>query len=95
MEQLTFIFSIVLYIIFFFVLFIFLDIVQLNFCNISKEMTFKLGLKSDVDKYVQSFSSNDDNEENENIDENKSELNPTEMDEKKSVNSSDLESYNS
>ena len=58
-------------------------------------MTFKLGLKSDVDKYVQSFSSNDDNEENENIDENKSELNPTEMDEKKSVNSSDLESYNS
>ena len=95
MEQLTFIFSIVLYIIFFFVLFIFLDIVQLNFCSISKEMTFKLGLKSDVDKYVQSFSSNDDNEENENIDENKNELNPTEMDEKKSVNSSDLESYNS
>ena len=41
MTLLTFIFSIILYIIFFFALFIFLDIIQLNFCGISKEMTNK------------------------------------------------------
>ena len=92
MEQLTFIFSIVLYIIFFFVLFIFLDIIQLNFCGISKEMTNKLEFKSDVDKYMQSFSSIDDNEINNEISTN---INSTEMDEKSnSVDSSDLDSNN-
>ena len=92
MTLLTFIFSIILYIIFFFVLFIFLDIIQLNFCGISKEMTNKLEFKSDVDKYMQSFSSIDDNEINNEISTN---INSTEMDEKSnSVDSSDLDSNN-
>ena len=92
MTLLTFIFSIILYIIFFFVFFIFLDIIQLNFCGISKEMTNKLEFKSDVDKYMQSFSSIDDNEINNEISTN---INSTEMDEKSnSVDSSDLDSNN-
>ena len=92
MTLLTFIFSIILYIIFFFVLFIFLDIIQLNFCGISKEMTNKLEFKSDVDKYMQSFSSINDNEINNEISTN---INSTEMDEKSnSVDSSDLDSNN-
>ena len=36
------------------------SIIQLNFCGISKEMTNKLEFKSDVDKYMQSFSSTDE-----------------------------------
>ena len=92
MTLLTFIFSIILYIIFFFVFFIFLDIIQLNFCGISKEMTNKLEFKSDVDKYMQSFSSIDDNEINNEISTN---INSTEMDEKSnSGDSSDLDSNN-
>ena len=57
-----------------------------------KEMTNKLEFKSDVDKYMQSFSSIDDNEINNEISTN---INSTEMDEKNnSVDSSDLDSNN-
>ena len=62
-ENLTFIFSIVFNIICFFSLFIFLGIIQLNFFGISQDTSFKVGLRSDVDKYMQSFST-DDNDEN-------------------------------
>ena len=89
MTLLTFIFSIVLYILFFLLFFIFVDIIQLNFCGISKEMTYKLELKSDVDKYMQSFSSTDNHEIN---NEKSTNINSTEMDEKSnSVDSSDLD----
>ena len=92
MSLLTFIFSIVLNIIFFFILFIFLDIIQLNFCGISKEMTYKLGLKSDVDKYMQSFSSKDGHEI---TNEKSTNINSTEFDEENnSVDSSDIDSDN-
>ncbi len=64
-ENLTFIFSIVFNIICFFSLFIFLGIIQLNFFGISQDTSFKVGLRSDVDKYMQSFSTDDnDNDEN-------------------------------
>ena len=62
---LTFIFSIVFHIICFFALFIFLEIIQLNFCGINKDYMLKNGLRSDVDKYMQSFSSNSDEHDNE------------------------------
>ena len=92
MTLLTFIFSIVLYILFFLLFFIFVEIIQLNFCGISKEMTNKLELKSDVDKYMQSFSSTDNHEIN---NEKSTNINSTEMDEKSnSVDSSDLDSDN-
>ena len=56
-KTLTFVISIVFYLICFFILFIFLEIIQLNFWGISKDITIKKGLRSDVDKYMQSFSS--------------------------------------
>ena len=59
--SLTFIFSIIFYIICFFALFIFLGIIQLNFCGINQDTSFKIGLRSDVDKYMQSFSTEDGN----------------------------------
>ena len=93
MTLLTFIFSIVLYILFFFLLFIFLEIIQLNFCGISKEMTFKLRLKSDVDKYMQSFDSTIETTKDNNKDNNTEKINPSESEEEnKSVDSSDLDS---
>ena len=58
----TFVFSIIFYIIGFFIIFIYLEIIQLNFCGISKDITIKKGIRTDVDKYMQSFSS--DGEEN-------------------------------
>ena len=61
----TFIFSIVFQIICFFALFIFLEIIQLNFCGINKDSMLKRGLRTDVDKYMQSFSSNGDENDNE------------------------------
>ena len=67
---LTFIFSIVFHIICFFALFIFLEIIQLNFCGINKDYMLKNGLRSDVDKYMQSFSSNSDEHDNEIFDDN-------------------------
>ena len=63
--SLTFIFSIIFFIICFFSLFIFLGIVQLNFCGINQDTNYKMGLRSDVDKYMQSFSSENDLEKNE------------------------------
>jgi hypothetical protein len=93
MTLLTFIFSIVLYILFFFLLFIFLEIIQLNFCGISKEMTFKLRLKSDVDKYMQSFDSTIETTKDNNKDNNNEKINSSENEEEnKSVDSSDLDS---
>jgi hypothetical protein len=67
---LTFIFSIVFHIICFFALFIFLEIIQLNFCGINKDYMLKNGVRSDVDKYMQSFSSNSDEHDNEIFDDN-------------------------
>ena len=43
-------------------MFIFLEIIQLNFCGISKDVRFRNNLRSDVDKYMQSFSSEGDND---------------------------------
>ena len=62
MSTSTFIFSFIFYIISFFALFIFLEIIQLNFCGISKDVRFRNNLRSDVDKYMQSFSSEGDND---------------------------------
>ena len=103
--QLTSIFSFVIYIIFFFVLFIFIEIIQLNFCGINKDITFKIGLRNDVDRYMQSFSSNEDEYKNINDKDkvnNNTYLNNEEKEEKKStemkernmsIDSSDLESF--
>ena len=60
--QLTLIFSFVLYVLLFFASFIFLEIIQLNFCGINKDITFKRGLRSDVNRYMQSFSSEGDDD---------------------------------
>jgi len=106
--QLTSIFSFALNIVFFFVLFIFIEIIQLNFCGINKDITFKMGLRSDVDRYIQSFSSNEDeydpntnNNEEDKVNNNTylnneetEKKNSTEMKERNmSVDSSDLESF--
>ena len=107
--QLTSIFSFVLNIVFFFVLFIFIEIIQLNFCGINKDITFKMGLRSDVDRYMQSFSSNEDeyepntnNNEEDKANNNNTYLNNEETEKKNStemkernmsVDSSDLESF--
>ena len=56
-KTLTFAISIVFYLICFFILFIYLEIIQLNFWGISKDITIKKEFRSDVDKYMQSFSS--------------------------------------
>ena len=62
-KTLTFAISIVFYLICFFILFIFLEIIQLNFWGISKEITIKKGFRSDVDKYMQSFSSDEEDDD--------------------------------
>ena len=92
--QLTLIFSFVLYVLLFFASFIFLEIIQLNFCGINKDITFKRGLRSDVNRYMQSFSSTDDDEENNNNSIIECEAKSTEMNEKNiSSTSSDIDSY--
>ena len=53
-KSLTFVLSIVFHIICFFALFIFLEIIQLNFCGINKDANFKIGLRTEVDKYMKS-----------------------------------------
>ncbi len=89
---LTLIFSFVFYIVGFFVLFIFLEIILLNFCGINKDITFKIGLQSDVNKYMQSFSADEDDIEVEKTDDKGEKLN--EMKERNiSATSSELESY--
>jgi hypothetical protein len=90
--SLTLIFSFVFYIVGFFVLFIFLEIILLNFCGINKDITFKIGLQSDVNKYMQSFSADEDDIEVEKTDDKGEKLN--EMKERNiSASSSELESY--
>ncbi len=90
--SLTLIFSFVFYIVGFFVLFIFLEIILLNFCGINKDITFKIGLQSDVNKYMQSFSADEDDIEVEKTDDKGEKLN--EMKERNiSATSSELESY--
>ena len=90
--SLTLIFSFVFYIVGFFVLFIFLEIILLNFCGINKDITFKIGLKSDVNKYMQSFSADEDDIEVEKTGDKGEKLN--EMKERNiSATSSELESY--
>ena len=90
--SLTLIFSFVFYIVGFFVLFIFLEIILLNFCGINKDITFKIGLQSDVNKYMQSFSADEDDIEVEKTDDKGEKLN--EMEERNiSATSSELESY--
>lgn len=90
--SLTLIFSLVFYIVGFFVLFIFLEIILLNFCGINKDITFKIGLQSDVNKYMQSFSADEDDIEVEKTDDKGEKLN--EMEERNiSATSSELESY--
>ena len=93
--SLTLIFSFVFYIVCFFALFIFLEIIQLNFCGINKDITFKIGLRSDVNRYMQSFSSDGDEDEIlENPDDKEDKLN--EMNERNiSASSSEIESYES
>ena len=90
--SLTLIFSFVFYIVGFFVLFIFLEIILLNFWGINKDITFKIGLKSDVNKYMQSFSADEDDIEVEKTGDKGEKLN--EMKERNiSATSSELESY--
>ena len=59
--------------------FIFLEIIQLNFCGINKDTNFKIGLRTEVDKYMKSFSSIDDETNSEILidEETKKELNKT------------------
>ena len=90
--SLTLIFSFVFYIVGFFVLFIFLEIILLNFCGINKDITFKIGLQSDVNKYMQSFSADEDDIEVEKTGDKGEKLN--EMKERNiSATSSELEAY--
>ena len=90
--SLTLIFSFVFYIVGFFVLFIFLEIILLNFCGINKDITFKIGLQSDVNKYMQSFSADEDEIDVEKSNDKGEKLN--EMKERNiSATSSELESY--
>ena len=90
--SLTLIFSFVFYIVGFFVLFIFLEIILINFCGINKDITFKIGLQSDVNKYMQSFSADEDDIEVEKTGDKGEKLN--EMKERNiSATSSELESY--
>lgn len=96
LSQLTLTFSFILYILLFFASFIFLEIIQLNFCGINKDITFKISLKHDVNRYMQSFSEDGDEDnikENsmDEIESNKSiELNERNI----SAISSELDSYN-
>ena len=53
----TFIFAVAFHIICFLVLFVFLEILQLNFWGISKDTKLHIGLRSDDDKYFENFSS--------------------------------------
>ena len=63
-SRLTLTCTFILYIILFFALFIFLEIIQLNFCGINKDITFKIGLQSDVNRYMQTFNTKVDDVEN-------------------------------
>jgi len=94
-SRLTLTCTFILYIILFFALFIFLEIIQLNFCGINKDITFKIGLQSDVNRYMQTFNTKvDDLEKNDNSNENE-ESKSIEMNESNlSDTNSGLYSYN-
>ena len=97
-NRLTLASTFVLYIILFFALFIFLEIIQLNFCGINKDISFKTGLQSDVKRYMLTFNTkeediknNDNSKENKEAKETKSiEMNETNI----SARGSELDSYN-
>ena len=54
-ESKTFIFSIIFHIICFFALFIFIEIIHLNFCGISKDTILHIGLRSDFDRHMENL----------------------------------------
>ena len=91
-NRLTLTSTFVLYIILFFALFIFLEIIQLNFCGINKDISFKTGLQSDVKKYMLTFNTKEEDiKNNDNSKETKSiEMNETNI----SARGSELDSYN-
>lgn len=91
-STLTTIFSFVLYILLFFVTFVFLEFIQLNFCGINKDITFKIGLRHDVNKYMQSFSEDEDKDENNEENENCQTIELNERNE--SATSSEIDTYN-
>jgi hypothetical protein len=53
---LSFILSIVIHVLCFITLLIFIEIIQLNFCGINKDTVLHIGLRSDVDRYFDTFS---------------------------------------
>ena len=61
-SDITFIFAIVFHVICFFTLLIFLEIIQLNFCGINRDTKLHIGLRSDVDRYFETFSTGTFNE---------------------------------
>jgi hypothetical protein len=61
-SDITFIFAIVFHVICFITLLIFLEIIQLNFCGINRDTKLHIGLRSDVDRYFETFSTGTFNE---------------------------------
>lgn len=90
----TLIFSFILVIINFFALFIYLRIIQLNFWGLNVDVSFKKGVKSDVRRYMESFSEGGD--EIEIFDDSKERDNQKSENDPKNITSeytSELESY--
>ena len=90
----TLIFSFILVIINFFALFIYLGIIQLNFLGLNVDVSFKKGVKSDVKRYMESFSEGGD--EIEIFDDSKERDNQKSENDPKNITSeytSELESY--
>ena len=90
----TLIFSFILVIINFFALFIYLGIIQLNFWGLNVDVSFKKGVKSDVKRYMESFSEGGD--EIEILDDSKERDNQKSENDPKNITSeytSELESY--
>ena len=90
----TLIFSFILVIINFFALFIYLGIIQLNFWGLNVDVSFKKGVKSDVKRYMESFSEGGD--EIEIFDDSKERDNQKSENDPKNITSeytSELESY--
>ena len=90
----TLIFSFILVIINFFALFIYLGIIQLNFWGLNVDVSFKKGVKSDVRRYMESFSEGGD--EVEIFDDSKERDNQKSENDPKNITSeytSELESY--
>ena len=93
-NSITLIFSFILVIINFFALFIYLGIIQLNFWGLNVDVSFKKGVKSDVKRYMESFSEGGD--EIEIFDDSKERDNQKSENDPKNITSeytSELESY--